>query len=1199
MKTVIRILINSGWSGAWRGFLLAWLVAGSVKALAAAVTLTPATCTSVAGPGAVNWSNTSLARTSDDAYALATVDGNATEWLQCTNYGFAIPSGSTINGITVNVERRSDRTTNGGSRDAGVRLVKAGVIGSVDRSTTTLYTTSDVTEAHGGATDLWGDTWTPADINSSGFGAVFAATKPSSSGQAHQIQVDMVSITVDYTLPSCAGSGDGLTGSYFIAGGPTPSIPATPTLERTDSTVDFNWGSGSPAASIPADGFAVRWSGQVEAPSTGNYTFCVGADDGVRLWVDGNLVVDQWREQSVTYYASSPIALSACAKYDVVMEYYENGGNAEARLKWATPGASTTCNAGAITIPQSRLYSTLPPRIVSASNVGCGSVSVSFNKAVSAAATGQGAGNPANYQLRDASNTIVPISSVTVASDGRSAVLNLGGAINTGSYTLTASNIADTGSPAQIMAAQSVSFTASLNSFLGEYYANRTLTGPYAAIRADASINFDWSTGSPGVSGVGSDSFSVRWTGTATVPSTGYYTFYTQSDDGVRLFIDTGGGYTQIINNWTDHSTTENASAPIALTAGQIIGLRMEFYENGGYAVAQLRWSAGNTATAYPSNLTNVLSKQVVLPSSQCLSPSSSANAANFDCIESGLTFSPSPARHPLYTKLAGVPFTFDVVALNGSGGIETNYVGTGSKTVTVELFDDSASPQPACSAYASPIASQTLNLVAADAGRKTTGSFTINNAYARLRCRVRDSVPVYGCSTDDFTVRPVAFTGVTSSNANADAAGTSTVATPAIKAGSFFNLSAATGLSGYNGTPLINASLLQWAGAPVGGRAAPGVGAVSGSFSPASAGTASGSNFSYDEVGYFRFLAQGIYDASFAVASGDVANGDCINTAPNDFSNTLIGGKYGCKFGNSAATNHFGRFVPDHFAVTASAFAAGCGTFTYMSQNFATPLSASIEAQNLGNARTQNYSGAFAKGSVALQLENGNSGTPISATRLTNTGAWAGGTYSLSASAFNRGSSVDGPYTSLDVGVTVTDESSSVLLINRNMDAANTSCTSDPSGTSSGTCTAVRLQTIDERYGRFRMANAFGSQLLPLTMMAQTEYYNGTGWMLNADDSCSALSTAPVSPRSLTPGGSTALTCGGAACTTSSTVTAGDLRLLLSAPGTAGYADIALDVPAWLEFAWTGATAGDPQARATFGIYKGNQRLIYRRERY
>ena len=163
-------------------------------------------CTNQAGIGTIAWGSTGNAISSNASYATATVDGETTNYLRCLNYGFTIPVGATIVGIEVNVERKSNRTQNGGSEDAAMRLVKAGAIQATDRSTGTTYTTGDVVEAHGGATDLWGSTWTPADINAANFGAAFAATKPDPSGQPHDITVDHIQITVYYTVPSTPGS---------------------------------------------------------------------------------------------------------------------------------------------------------------------------------------------------------------------------------------------------------------------------------------------------------------------------------------------------------------------------------------------------------------------------------------------------------------------------------------------------------------------------------------------------------------------------------------------------------------------------------------------------------------------------------------------------------------------------------------------------------------------------------------------------------------------------------------------------------------------------------------------------------------------------------------------------------------------------------------------------------------------------------
>ena len=127
------------------------------------------------------------------------------------------------------------------------------------------------------------------------------------------------------------------------------------------------------------------------------------------------------------------------------------------------------------------------------------------------------------------------------------------------------------------------------------YYDNANFTGA-TVTRTDPAVNFDWASGSP-ATGIGADTFSVRWTGQVQPQFSETYTFYTQSDDGVRLWVNN----VAIVNNWTDHALTEN-SGTIALTAGQRYDIRMEFYENGGLATARLLWSSPSTPkTAVPT----------------------------------------------------------------------------------------------------------------------------------------------------------------------------------------------------------------------------------------------------------------------------------------------------------------------------------------------------------------------------------------------------------------------------------------------------------------------------------------------------------------------------------------------------------------------------------------------------------------------
>jgi hypothetical protein len=105
-------------------------------------------------------------------------------------------------------------------------------------------------------------------------------------------------------------------------------------LSRTDAQIAFIWGeAGSPDELVGEDKFSVRWSGEVEAPFSETYTFYTNTDDGVRLWVDGQLLVDDWNDQSVTENYGT-IELVGGNVYPVVMEYYENEGGATAELRW-------------------------------------------------------------------------------------------------------------------------------------------------------------------------------------------------------------------------------------------------------------------------------------------------------------------------------------------------------------------------------------------------------------------------------------------------------------------------------------------------------------------------------------------------------------------------------------------------------------------------------------------------------------------------------------------------------------------------------------------------------------------------------------------------------------------------------------------------------------------------------------------------
>jgi hypothetical protein len=120
-------------------------------------------------------------------------------------------------------------------------------------------------------------------------------------------------------------------------------------VSRIDPTVNFNSGRHSPAAGIGNDTFSARWTGKIRAPKDDTYTFQTTSDDGVRLWVDGSLIVDNWTKHPVTNNSAS-ISLNANQAYDIKLEYFENAGLSNIQLFWSSPTMQQTI------IPQANLY---------------------------------------------------------------------------------------------------------------------------------------------------------------------------------------------------------------------------------------------------------------------------------------------------------------------------------------------------------------------------------------------------------------------------------------------------------------------------------------------------------------------------------------------------------------------------------------------------------------------------------------------------------------------------------------------------------------------------------------------------------------------------------------------------------------------------------------------------------------------------
>jgi len=134
------------------------------------------------------------------------------------------------------------------------------------------------------------------------------------------------------------GSGSaGLQGEYFA----NTTLSGSPAMTRTDETVDFNWAGGNPGGGLANDGFSVRWTGTITIDAGHDVRLGLASDDGCRLWVNGDLVVDKWVDQAEALYWSSTVYQDG-QTYPVKIEYYEGAGQAVCRLVFENAAGDST-----------------------------------------------------------------------------------------------------------------------------------------------------------------------------------------------------------------------------------------------------------------------------------------------------------------------------------------------------------------------------------------------------------------------------------------------------------------------------------------------------------------------------------------------------------------------------------------------------------------------------------------------------------------------------------------------------------------------------------------------------------------------------------------------------------------------------------------------------------------------------------------
>ncbi len=263
-------------------------------------------------------------------------------------------------------------------------------------------------------------------------------------------------------------------------------LVGAPVLERDDAELNFDWGGGSPDPAVHPDLFSARWTRYLYLEE-GLYRFTASADDGVRVFVDDRVIIDDWRDGPVRDSVGERALTTG--HHLVRVEYYEKSDLAVAKLRWERIAGPTP---------------TAPPP-----------------------------------------------------------------------------------PPAP---------TPSPETWRGEYFSNRDLSGDPTLVRADSRIDFNWGTGAP-AAGLPADNFSVRWTRSPEFKA-GMRRFTVTSDDGVRLWVNDR----LIIDRWQVQAPTTFA-ADIYLPAGRI-PIRLEYFEGAEQARISLTWTGddGDSGQTPPSN---------------------------------------------------------------------------------------------------------------------------------------------------------------------------------------------------------------------------------------------------------------------------------------------------------------------------------------------------------------------------------------------------------------------------------------------------------------------------------------------------------------------------------------------------------------------------------------------------------------------
>jgi hypothetical protein len=385
-------------------------------------------------------------------------------------------------------------------------------------------------------------------------------------------------------------------------------LSGEPTLVRDDAEINFDWGNSAPTASLPMDNFSVRWTRSLDLEAD-TYDLFVRSDDGVRVWVDGNLIIDEWHLSAGDTHTAT-LALDA-GTHLFKVEYYEQTGWAQVQFGYAPAAAKLYPDWKGEYWANLEMAGT--PVLVQ--NEG----QIDFDWGLGSAAAGLPVDNWSARWTRQLTLEAASYRFYIVVDDGARLWVDdrliLESWQDGASRELTVDYLWDgkshqvraeyyehggqaqmrlwweklgvpTATPAPTSAPTPGPTTLPTPDprypdWKGMYWANMELRGDPKLVQNESKIDFDWGIGSA-AAGLPADRFSARWERWHDF-APGTYVFSAQADNGIRFYLDGE----LLIDEWTSNGKI------IYTVKRQLSGphwLQVEYYDNAGPALVRFDW---------------------------------------------------------------------------------------------------------------------------------------------------------------------------------------------------------------------------------------------------------------------------------------------------------------------------------------------------------------------------------------------------------------------------------------------------------------------------------------------------------------------------------------------------------------------------------------------------------------------------------